>query len=135
MHYPFWNRLLKNTIFVVCLPYIICCSILILPVSVASRTLAKKMKDTAFFNSIQFVINLFLLPILILIYSIIAFSVLPWAWAIFAVAAMIPANIISQDSFRLLRLMVSDIKLMFNKPLRKKIEKLRNYFLSFNDLK
>ena len=135
MHYPFWNRLLKNTIFVVCLPYIICCSILILPVSVASRTLAKKMKDTAFFNSIQFVINLFLLPILILIYSIIAFSVLPWAWAIFAVAAMIPANIISQDSFRLLRLMVSDIKLMFNKPLRQKIEKLRNYFLSFNDLK
>jgi 1-acyl-sn-glycerol-3-phosphate acyltransferase len=135
IHYPFWNRLLKNLIFLISLPYIIFCSIIVLPISSLSRFLFKKMKDTAFFNSVRFVITLFLWPILLLIYAIIFFSVFPWPWAVFIMAASIPANIIAQDSFRLLRLMISDIKLMSNKPLRTKIVKLRHFFLSFNDLK
>lgn len=134
IHYPFWNRLLKYLIFIICLPYIIACSIVVLPISTVSRILFNKLKDRAFFNSIRYFITLFFWPVLLLIYGIVFFCVFPWPWAVFAIAATMPATIIAQDSFRLLRLMVSDMRLMFNKPLRMKIRNLRNYFLSYNDL-
>lgn len=134
IHYPFWNRLIKYIIFIICLPYIIACSIIVSPISIVSRLLFKKLKDRAFFNSIRYFITLFFWPVLIFIYGVLAFCLLPWPWAVFAIAAMMPATIIAQDSFRLLRLLVSDWKLMFNKTIRIKIRELRTYFLSYNDL-
>ncbi len=128
MKNPFWSRLLKLLIFIISLPYTIPSSILMLPISGVSRILFNKLKDRAFFNSIRYLVTLFLLPILILIYSIILFCLVPWEWALLGTALLIPANIVCQDSFRLLRLMHSDFKLLCNHKLRKEMKELKKYY-------
>ncbi len=129
VEYPFWNRLLKYLVLLITLPYILSCSLLVSPISIIARVLFKKMKDRAFFNSVRFVLKLVIWPILFLIYTIIAFCNLPWEIAIITIAAIMPANIIAQDAFRLLRLIISDLRYSFNRPLRKKIKEVRDLYI------
>ena len=60
-----------------------------------------------------------------IIYAAIAYAVLPWQWALPLTVAFLPAPIVAQECWRLLRLFGSDIKLLADSDLRAKYRKIR----------
>jgi hypothetical protein len=87
------------------------------------------MKDMAFRNSVRFMANLLMWPVLMIIYAIIAFVVLPWQWALVAIVALVPAPVVAHETWRLIRLVASDVKLLFSSELRAKYREIRKYFI------
>jgi len=126
--YTVLSRILKILFLIVTLPYTLPVSLLTLPINCVTSYLFTLLKDRAFRNSVRYLVNLVLWPILMIIYTVLAFSFLPWTWALGVVVVLLPAPIIAQESWRLLRLLVSDIKLLSNKPLREKYREIRVLF-------
>mgnify|MGYP003289202043 FL=1 len=123
------SRIMQMFFFILKLPYTIPASILTLPMVAVVKFLFTKIKDHAFRNSIRFLTNLVLWPILMIIYSAVAYSLLPWEWALPITLALLPAPIVAQETWRMLRLFKSDIKLHNNNNLRDKYKKIRTLFL------
>lgn len=123
------SRIMQMFFFILKLPYTIPASILTLPMVAVVKFLFTKIKDHAFRNSIRFLINLVLWPILMIIYAAVAYSLLPWEWALPITLALLPAPIVAQETWRMLRLFKSDIKLHNDKNLRDKYKKIRTLFL------
>lgn len=129
--YPFWSRVLKALILILKLPYNIPITILTLPIKLVCAYLFTKLKDYAFRNSIRYLVNLVMWPILMIIYAIIAFMLLPWPWALLVITLLLPAPIVAHETYRLVRVMISDTKLLLNKDLRDKYEQIRE--IIFNE--
>ena len=123
--YPLLSRLLMTLFIIVTLPYNLVASILTLPINAIGGYLFTLLKDPAFRNSVRYILNLVLWPLLMIIYSIVAYAVLPWQWALPVTLALLPAPIIAHETWRLFRLMRSDIKLMTNRELRAKYREIR----------
>lgn len=107
------------------LPYTIPAALLTSPLNLLCNTIFKKFKDQAFRNSVRFIMNLLLWPLLMVIYSIIAYICLPWQWALPATLALLPAPFLLHDAFKAVRLMVSDCKLHHNKELKAIYQKIK----------
>ena len=131
VRYPFWSRVLKTLVLIAKLPYNIPVTLLTLPIKLLCAYLFTKLKDYAFRNSIRYLANLVLWPVLMIIYSIIAFACLPWQWALPVILLLLPAPIVAHETYRLVRIMVSDIKLLMNKNLREKYATIRE--MIFNE--
>ena len=116
--YPLLSRILKVLFVLITLPYTLVASVCTLPIKLACHFIFKLFKDQAFRNSVRYVINMGLWPILMIIYSVIAFMSLPWQWAALATVALIPAPIVAHEVYRLFRIMISDVKLWRCKRLR-----------------
>ncbi len=123
--YPFWSRVLKFLILLVKLPYNIPVTILTLPIKLVCAFLFTKLKDYAFRNSVRYLANLVMWPILMIIYSIITFALLPWPWALLVVALLLPAPIVAHETYRLVRIIISDMRLLMNKGLRERYNQIR----------
>ena len=104
--HPFWSRLFQLLVLIVTLPYTIPAGVLTLPVTGLSAFLFSKMKDRAFY-----------------------YCTLPWEWALGLSIALVPATVLCQEAYRLLRLAVSDLRLLCAPKLRRSIRDLRRQFL------
>lgn len=107
------------------LPYTLAAAVCALPVTLLSNTVCKKFKDRAFHNSVRLLINLLVWPLLMIIYSVVAYICLPWQWALPLTLALLPAPYVVQDAYRAVRIMVSDFKLCCNKPLKAIYKEIR----------
>lgn len=130
--YPILSRVLKFLFLLVALPYCIPVSILTLPIKLLCNFIFTKLKDYAFRNSIRYLVNLLLWPLLMIIYSVVAFIALPWQWALPVIVMLLPAPIVAHETWRLIRLVGSDIKLLINKELRYKYAQIRNIVFNEN---
>ena len=130
--YPILSRVLKFLFLLVALPYCIPVSILTLPIKLLCNFIFTKLKDYAFRNSIRYLVNLLLWPLLMIIYSVVAFITLPWQWALPVIVMLLPAPIVAHETWRLIRLVGSDIKLLINKELRNKYSQIRNIVFNEN---
>ena len=130
--FPYWVRFLRFLLFLITLPYCVPASLLALPDVLLCKGAFRLLKDYAFRNSIRYLVNLVVWPLWLLIYSIIAFVFFPWEWALVGTILMMPAPVIAQEMWRLFRLEISDIKLLFNRKLRKKYTKIQEIILSSN---
>ena len=110
------------------LPYTLFTTICTSPVTALCRALEGKFKDKAFLNSVRCVIKLLLWPLLFIAYTAVAFSCLPTLWAALVIVALLPAVAVTQDTFRAVRMTVSDFKLWCNKPLQTKYDEIRKFF-------
>ncbi len=119
------SQIAKYLILLVSLPYSVPASILTLPLAAVLAKLCSKFKDNAFHNSVRYLVNLLVWPVLMIIYSIIAYIALPWQWALPVTLALLPAPIVAQEVYRLTRLIISDMRLLCNKPLRKTYKEIR----------
>lgn len=128
--FPFWVKFLRFLLFLVTLPYCVTASILALPCVLLCKMAFRLLKDYAFRNSIRFLVNLVLWPVLVVIYTTVAFVTMPWEMALPATFLFIPAPIVAQEMWRLFRLEVSDIKLLLNKKLRNKYKEIQKIILS-----
>ena len=122
---PFVSRLPRLLLTLVTLPYTLPASLLASPAIGLCQFLFTKLKDKAFWNSIRFVVNLVLWPLLVLIYGIIGFCLLPWQWALVATLLVIPAPFVAHETWKTFRLLVSDIKLLKSKKLMKIYAEIR----------
>lgn len=122
--------ILKSLLLLVTLPYTLATMILTLPIIAIGNMLTKKFKDRAFHNSVRYVLHLVLWPLLLFIYTAIAFATMPPLWAACAVAAALPAPAVAQETFRAARLIVSDFRLLRCKPLMAKYNEIRNLFFN-----
>ena len=125
VRYPILSRILKTLFVVLTLPYWLPVSLLILPINALCAFFFTKIKDPAFRNSVRYVVNLVLWPLLCMIYTLIAFLSLPWQWALVAIALLIPAPVVAQETWRLLRVAVSDFRLFAAHDLREKYHEMR----------
>ena len=116
--HSFIFNILKLLILLVTLPYTLVAGICAVPTTLLSNILCKKFKDRAFHNSVRMLINLLLWPLLMIIYSIIAYICIPWQWALPLTLVLLPAPYLIHDVYRAVRIMVSDYKLCCNKPLK-----------------
>ena len=128
--FPLPVRILRILVFLVTLPYTVPASILTLPNAGLCNIAFRLLKDYAFRNSVRFLVNLVVWPLLLIIYWIVAFCILPWETALVCALLMIPAPVVAQEFVRLIRLEVSDIKLLFNKKLRKTYTKIQEIVLN-----
>jgi hypothetical protein len=122
---PLFLRLLYTLLIVFTLPYTLSVSILTLPMVLVCKYIFTLLKDPAFKNSVRFLIYLLLWPLLMIVYSIIIYNLLPWQIALFTTLILLPAPIIAHEISRILRIIISDIKLRKAKHLRKLHEQIR----------
>lgn len=120
--------LLNTIIFTATLPYTLFAAILSAPLNALTALILGKVSDRAFHNSIRFVLTLVLWPILLIIYAAIAYSLLPWELALPLTLASVPSTVVCQDAWRLLRIIVSDIKLSTCKRAKQLIKELSDTF-------
>lgn len=130
VRYPIMSRILKLFIYILTLPYTALASVAALPTTLLGGFIFKKFKDQAFRNSVRFMLNLIVWPVVMILYSIVAYIALPWQWALPLTLLLLPSPYVADESYRLVRLMVSDYKLWRNKKLRAKYKEIRN--LMFN---
>lgn len=130
VRYPIMSRILKLLIYILTLPYTALASVAALPTTLLGGFIFKKFKDQAFRNSVRFMLNLIVWPVVMILYSIVAYIALPWQWALPLTLLLLPSPYVADESYRLVRLMVSDYKLWRNKKLRAKYKEIRN--LMFN---
>ena len=72
---------------------------------------------------------LFVWPLLMILYSVIAFVWLPWLWALCVILLVMPAPIVAHELWKTVRLSVSDIKLMKEKKLRKIYSRIKEMLI------
>ena len=118
---PLLSRMTRNIFSLLTLPYTVPASILASPVVFLSQFVCTKIKDPAFANSIKYVVNLVLWTLLVVVYGALAFTFLPWQWAILATLLVAPAPFVAHELWKTFRLLVSDMKLS-------KSEKLKNIY-------
>ena len=123
--YPLLSRILKILVMLVVLPYSLVAALFNSPILLACNLIFKMFKDQAFRNSVRYVMNLVVWPILLIIYATFAFIYMPWMWALIAIVALMPAPIVVHEEYRLFRMLISDIKLWRNKELRAKYREIR----------
>ena len=122
---PLLSRLGRVLLTLITLPYTLPVSVLASPVALLCEFIFTKLKDLAFRNSVRFVMNLVVWPLFVLIYAIIAFCLLPWQSALLATLLIMPAPFVAHELWKTARLVVSDIKLLREKKLRKIYSKIR----------
>ena len=125
-----FSQIAKYVILLVTLPYSIPASILALPLTALLAKLCGKFKDNAFHNSVRYLVSILVWPLLMIIYSVVAYIFLPWQWALPLTLAALPAPIVVQEVYRLIRLIISDMRLLRNKPLREKYREIRKIVFS-----
>lgn len=129
---PLLSRTVRNIITLCTLPYTIPASILASPVVLLSQFISTKIKDPAFGNSIKFVVNLVLWTLLVVIYGVLAFTLLPWQWAIIATLLAAPAPFVAHELWKTVRLSISDIKLIRTKRLKTIYSQIKDIVLKSN---
>lgn len=122
---PLVSRIGRLLLLLFTLPYTLPVSLLASPLALLCRYLFTILKDPAFRNSVRFLMQLFVWPILVIIYAIIAFCVLPWQAALVATILLLPAPIVAHEAWKTIRLTISDIKLLRHKKLCKLYAKIR----------
>ena len=129
---PLMSRTARNVITLCTLPYTIPASILASPVVLLSQFISTKIKDPAFGNSIKFVVNLVLWTLLVVVYGVLAFTLLPWKWAIVATLLVAPAPFVAHELWKTMRLAISDIKLIRTKRLKTIYSQIKAIVLKSN---
>ena len=125
-----FSQIAKYLVLIVSLPYSIAATILTAPMKILLAKLCKMFKDNAFHNSVRYLVNIVVWPLLLIIYSIIAYVCLPWQWALPLTLAILPAPIVAHEAYRLIRLIISDMRLHRNKTLRDTYKQIRHIVFS-----
>ena len=129
---PLLSRTARNVITLCTLPYTIPASILASPVVLLSQFISTKIKDPAFGNSIKYVVNLVLWTLLVVVYGVLAFTLLPWQWAIVATLLAAPAPFVAHELWKTMRFAISDIKLIRTKRLKTIYSQIKAIVLNSN---
>ena len=122
---PVLNVIVKGLAAILGLPYLIFSGVVALPMWAIAEFLRKKIRDKAFRNTAIFGVKLVGNIIFGIIYTILAFCLLPWPWALAFLALAGPAYSYIYDYAEFFRRWISDINLLKAKKLSKMFEALK----------
>ena len=122
---PVMNVICKGLAAVLGLPYFLFSGIVALPMWAIAEFLKTKIRDKAFRNTAVFGVKLVGNLLFGLVYTILAFCLLPWPLALCFLALAGPAYSYIYDYTEFIRRWISDIKLLSDKKLEKAFESLR----------
>ena len=122
---PVLNVIGKGLAAVFGLPYLIFSGVVALPMWAIAEFLRKKIRDKAFRNTAIFGVKLVGNIIFGITYTILAFCLLPWPWALVFLALAGPAYSYIYDYAEFFRRWISDINLLKAKKLNKMFEALK----------
>jgi 1-acyl-sn-glycerol-3-phosphate acyltransferase len=126
---PLISRIMRVFMTLITFPYTIPVSILASPLSLICKYIFTMLKDPAFRNSVRFLMNLFVWPLLVIIYSLIAFILLPWQAAFIVMLLILPAPYVAHEVWKTGRLVVSDIKLLRENKLKRIYSQIREMIM------
>ena len=126
---PFVSRIPRTLFTLLTLPYTFPVSVLASPLALLCKYIFTMLKDPAFRNSVRFLMNLFVWPLLVMIYAIIVFCLLPWQWALPVTLLIMPAPYVAHELWKSARLVISDIKLLKEKKLQKIYSQIRKMIM------
>lgn len=109
------------------IPYFVFSVIISSPITLISQFIIYKIEDKAFNNSIRYVLSILLTPIILIILVPILFSVTKWYIAILILLLSIPSFSFSHKYVRLLRIVISDIKLKTNNSIKTLVKSINDY--------
>lgn len=115
---PAANAVLKGFAALAMLPYFIFCAAASLPMWAAFAFLKTKIKDKAFCNTAGFGIKLLMGPLMLALWTALAFSCLVWPYALAVSLLTIPAYSFFHDYLEFLRRYISDLRVYGKKELR-----------------
>lgn len=110
------------------LPYYIFSAIISAPMWLAYKFLQSRIRDKAFHNTIGFGVKLALGLILFPIYTVLAFCFLSWPYALALSLLTIPSYSFSFDYNEGMRRLISDIKVLSDKKIRKQFKEIAKKF-------
>lgn len=110
------------------LPYYIFSAIISAPMWLAYKFLQSRIRDKAFHNTIGFGVKLALGLILFPIYTVLAFCFLSWPYALALSLLTIPSYSFFFDYNEGMRRLISDIKVLSNKKIRKQFKEIVKKF-------
>lgn len=110
------------------LPYYIFSAIISAPMWLTYKFLQSRIRDKAFHNTIGFGVKLALGLILFPIYTVLAFCLLPWPYALALSLLTIPSYSFFFDYNEGMRRLISDIKVLSNKKIRKQFKEIVKKF-------
>ena len=119
------NVIGKSLLAILGLPYFIFSAIVALPLWGISAFLKTKIKDKAFRNTAAFGTYLAGELIFGLIWTVLAFCLAPWPYALAFVALMLTTYPYFNDYLEFMRRLISDCRLLGNKKLRKTFKSFR----------
>ena len=122
---PALSALCKGLLALLGLPYFLFSAIVTLPMWGIFEFLKTKIRDKAFRNTAAFGTYLAGGPIFGLIWTILAFCLLPWQFALAFVALLFPAYPYFNDYKELVRRFVSDYRLAGDKGLKRNFDSIR----------
>ena len=122
---PVLNIIGKGLAAVLGLPYLLFSGIVALPMWGIAEFLNKKIRDKAFRNTAVFGVKLAGNIIFGILYTVLAFCLLPWPWALAFLALAGPAYSYIYDYAEFIRRWISDINLLGAKKLQKTFESLK----------
>ena len=115
---PSVSEIAKSLLVLLTLPYTLLASLFVLPMVAVLSPIFKNIKDPVFKNSVRYVIYLILWPLLMVIYAVVAISVLPWQWALAAILLILPAPTTAHMLWNKMSLALSCARLWSDKKLR-----------------
>ena len=110
------------------LPYYIFSAIISAPMWLAYKFLQSRIRDKAFHNTIGFGVKLALGLIQFPIYTVLAFCFLSWPYALALSLLTIPSYSFFFDYNEGMRRLISDIKVLSNKKIRKQFKEIAKKF-------
>ena len=120
----FGTVLLKTLMIILGLPFYIAAAAVTCPIWITAYFILKGLKDNAFRNTVNYVVELFLHPLISLIGTILLFCYTPWKVAVLGSIFLYISYTFFMDSNEFIRIWMSDIRWVFNKKLRKEFDEL-----------
>lgn len=101
-------------------PYILACSIINAPIALIQWLILRMLDDEAFYNSFRFVVVVLLMPLILIVLAVCAAQSISWYGVLAVVLLAAPANIVTDEFVKRLRVMRSDFRLkrLLNKSSR-----------------
>ena len=124
--WPALRVLLKAVLAILALPAFLVCSVLSFPMWGLSSVLKKRIKDPAFMNTARFACKFALGPILFVIWALVFFLTMPWYIALILLIVSCYSNSLHYLYCEFVRILFSDIRLLFRGDLQKKYDSLKN---------
>lgn len=120
----FGKTLLKTLLVILGLPYYVAAAVVTCPMWIVSAIILKGLKDKAFRNTTNYVVELMLQPLVMVVGVVLLFCLTPWEIAVLGTVLLYFSYVYFIDYNEFLRIFMSDWRWICNKNLRKELEKL-----------
>lgn len=122
---PGWNMMWKTLMLILGFPFFIVFAVVSSPIWVTTRMIINRLKDKAFGNSVNFVVELFVHPIIMIVGGVLLFLFTPWPIAVAGIILIYFSYVFFFDYCQYIRKWMSDIRWNFNRKLREEFKKLK----------